>query len=180
MVYSIVLSSIFKQYPPCYRHIEGNITIGDAEANTILRLLRSGALYAGSDGSVKDGCGAHAYGFTSSKDEGTVWGGAAITPGLAVGMSSLRAEHGRAIGVLLVLYAIQIYMREEEMSAYWVDVWSNNKEVLSKEDKASMGKDLTAHMVLDYNLWSVMNILQHRLSMGIRWKKVDYHIETRV
>lgn len=43
-----------------------------------------------------------------------------------------------------------------------------------------MGRDLTTQLVLDYDLRSVMNMQQHRLSMSIRWKKVDSHIETRV
>ena len=77
----------------------GDITIGDKQVNNIMDLLRAGNLYAGSDGSVKDGCGSHAYGFTNGTGAGTVWGGSAITPGSAVEMSSLQAEHeGEAFG----------------------------------------------------------------------------------
>ena len=72
----------------------GDVTIGDAQVHNIMDLLRSGTLYAGSDGSVKDGCGTHAYGFTNGTAVGIVWGGSAITPGSTAEMSSLRAEHG--------------------------------------------------------------------------------------
>lgn len=71
-------------------------------------LMIQGKIYAGSDGSEKEGIGAHAYGFTSWSLEGDVWGGAAITSVGVDEMVSLRAEHAGAIGILLVLYALQI------------------------------------------------------------------------
>ena len=40
-------------------------------------------------------------------------GGSAITPGTRQEMSSLQAEHGGAVGILLILYAIQVYMGPE-------------------------------------------------------------------
>ena len=73
-------------------------------------MLKDGKLYAGSDGSVKDECGSHAYSFTNGREEGIIYGGAAMTPGSQEEMSSLRAEHGGAISVLLISYAIQIYL----------------------------------------------------------------------
>ena len=67
-----------------------------------------GALYAGSDGSEKDDIGSYAYGFTSSRQVDNVWGRAVLIPGGAEEMTSLRTELGAAIGILLVLYAIQV------------------------------------------------------------------------
>ena len=66
-------------------------------------------------------------------------------------MSLLRAEHGGAIGVLLVLFAIQIYKNNEDVAAFGVDVWIDNKEVLSRGDKATMGDDLNAQLVFDFD-----------------------------
>ena len=40
-------------------------------------------------------------------------GVSAITPGTRQEMSLLRAEHGGAVGILLILYAIQVYMGPE-------------------------------------------------------------------
>ena len=72
-------------------------------AEQIQGLMLQGHLYAGSDGSEKEGIGAHAYGFTSGIIEGVVWGGAGKTPGGVQEMASLRSEHAGAIGILLVL-----------------------------------------------------------------------------
>ena len=74
-------------------------------------------------------------------------------------MSLLRVEHGGALGVLLMIYTLQIYMGNEETSGYTVDIWIDNKDVIARGEKARMGSDLKAHLVLDYNLWKVMNML---------------------
>ena len=63
-------SSIIRQYPMCYKKILGERLVNDCQTDEIIKLLRDSILYAGSDGSVKNGCGAHAYGFTSSNEEG--------------------------------------------------------------------------------------------------------------
>ena len=44
--------------------------------------------------------------------------------------------------MLLVLYVIQIYKSDEDMSEYGVDIWIDNKEVLSMGEKATMGIDM--------------------------------------
>ena len=82
--------------------------MGNAQASHISDIMRRGELYAGSDGSIKDGFGAHIYGFTSGRHIGNVWGGAAITPGNPVEMASLWAELGGDVFIRLVLYALQI------------------------------------------------------------------------
>ena len=102
--------AIICQFPEKYKKLLGIHLLGDAQLNEIIMLLKNGDLYAGSEGSSKNGIGSHAYGFTSGKYTSTVWGGAAITPGAAEDMSSLRAKHGGAIGILLILYTIQTFM----------------------------------------------------------------------
>ena len=84
-------------------------------------------MYAGSDGLVKKGFGAHEYGFTSNIEEGKVWRDASITPGLASEMSLFRTEHGGDLGVLLMIYTLQIYMGTKDTSGYNLDIWINNK-----------------------------------------------------
>ena len=76
----------------------------------IIPLLMDGKVYSGSNGSEKGGRDAHAYGFTEGTTEGAIWGGYSSTPGSKREMYSLRTKHGGAIGILLVLYAIQIYI----------------------------------------------------------------------
>ena len=62
---------------------------------------------------------------------GKVWGGAALTPGAKEKMSSLRAEHCGAMGVLLILLAIQTYMQLDTAPNFSVDLWIDNAEVLA-------------------------------------------------
>ena len=61
------------QYPNKYRLLLGARSIGDHDANAVIKLLKEGVLYDGSDGSVKEGCGAHTYIFISGRDKGGVW-----------------------------------------------------------------------------------------------------------
>ena len=42
-----------------------------------------------------------------------------------------------------------------------------------------MGSDLKAHLFLDYDLWRFMNMLQSRIEIDIRWRKLDSYIDTR-
>lgn len=92
-------------------------------------------MYAGSDGSVKDRYGAHVYGFTSGDEEGTIWEGSTITPGLGADRSYFRSEHG-GIGDLLVLYVIHIYMGSEDTSGYRLDIWIGNIDMIWQGRKA--------------------------------------------
>lgn len=68
--------------------------LGNEEASHLSDRMRRGELYPGSDGSVNGRVGAHAYGFTSGRHIGKVWGGAVITQGNTIKMVSLRAELG--------------------------------------------------------------------------------------
>ena len=120
-------SATLAQYPNRFRNILGPRLIGDDQVVNIIQLLKDGKLYVGSDGSVKDEQGSHAYGFTNGREEGIIYGGAAMTPGFQEEMSSLRAEHYGAISILLILYAIQIHMGPDMVpKKYWVDIWIDN------------------------------------------------------
>ena len=54
--------------------------------------------WAGSDGSVKEGKGGHAFCITDHKFSKAIWGHAP-TVGSLREMSSLRAEHGGDLGI---------------------------------------------------------------------------------
>ena len=109
-----------------------------------------GVLYVGSDGSEKDGIGAHTYGFTSSWQVGKVWGGAALTPWGAEEMASLRTELGGLIGALLVLYAMQV---QRGNSTHPIKIWIDNSEVLARTGNMLKRRGVKQHLVLDYDLW---------------------------
>ena len=59
-------------------------------------------------------------------------------------------------------------------------IWINNAEVLSRGRNPTFKDNIKGHMVLDYDLWRVMKMIQQKLTISLRWEKVDSHIETRV
>ena len=110
-----------------------------------------------------------------------IYGGAAKSPGSREEMSSLRAEHCGAISILLILYAIQIHMGPDfDYSEMGVDIWIDNAEVLSRGNNTKYKDGIKDHLVLDYDMWSVMNMLQGKILIPLRWNKVDSHISERV
>ena len=68
-------------------------------------------------------------------------------------MASLRTELGGAIGILLVLYAIQV---QRGPSSLPVTIWIDNAEVLSRAGTRQVGDNINQHLVLDYDLWRVL------------------------
>ena len=108
--------------------------------------------------------GSHAYGFTDGRTYGNIWGGSAITPGSQIEMSSLRTEHGGAVGILLILYVLHAYLgRNTNPSAYTVTIWIDNAEVLRRVKNGNPGTSLKDHTVFDYDLWRVMTRLQTQM-----------------
>ena len=61
--------------------------------------------------------------------------------------------------MMLMIYALQMYMGTEDTSGYKLDIWINNNEVIARGEKVRMGSNLKAHIVLGYDLWKVMNML---------------------
>ena len=86
-------------------------------------------------------------------------GGSAINPGSATEMSSLRAEHGGAISVLLVLYALQTFLRDEDTTIYTIYIWLDNAEILKRGQEKDIGTNMNSNLVLDYDMWRVMKML---------------------
>ena len=147
------------------------------QVGNIIQLFKDGKLYTDSDGSVKDDYGSHAYSFTNEREEGIIYGGAAMTPGSREEMSSLIAEHCGVISILLIMYAIRIHLGSDQVpKQYGVDIWIDNAEVLSRGNNPKFKDSINGHLVLDYDMWRVMNMLQKKIFIPIRWNKVDSHI----
>ena len=92
-------------------------------------------------------------------------------------MSSLRAELGGAIGILLVLYTIQV---QRGPSTLTVTIWIDNAEVLERAKAREVGENINKYLVLDYDLWQAMTSMQALISTPLTWEKVDSHIEGKV
>lgn len=126
-------------------------------------------LYTGSEGSEKEGIEAHAYSFTSGRMEGVVWGGAVVTLGCVDEMALIRTELGGAVGILLVLYAIQV---QRCPSSLPVTICIDNAEVLDRARTREVGDNINKHRVLDYDLWQAMNIIQALICTPLTCKKL--------
>ena len=59
-------------------------------------------------------------------------------------------------------------------------MWIDNAEVLQRGRETDIGHSMNNHMVLDYDMWRLQSILQEKLTIPLRWEKVDSHIEGRV
>ena len=172
-----LFEDMLEQYPARYQDILGEQQITNTMADAIQCLMIQGKLYTGSDGSEKEEIGDHAYGFTSGIIEGDVWGGAAITPGGVNEMAFLRSEHTGEIGILLVLYALQV---RHGSSLLHVTKCIDNVEVLDRAKNNEVGENIKQHLVLDYDLWQAMDSLQALIHTPLKWEKVDSHIEGEV
>lgn len=85
----------------------GHTNISNKEWYTIMEQLGKSRVIARSDGSVKDGVGGHS--FCLLDNNFTRFFGYAQTVGHKRAMISVRAEHGDALGILLLVYAMHIF-----------------------------------------------------------------------
>ena len=85
--------------------------------------------FAGSNGSVKNGKGGHAFCITDNDFTTTIWQYAS-TVGSLRDMSSLRVEYGGALGILLLLHALYIHF--EAILPAEVTIYIDNAEVIRR------------------------------------------------
>ena len=92
----------------------------------------------------------------------------------------LRQNMG-GVSILLILYAIQIYLGTDTVpKKHGADIWIDNEEVLSRGNDPEIKDSVKEHLVLDFDMWRVMNMLQGKIVIPTRWNKVDSHIKSQV
>ena len=76
-------------------------------------------------------------------------------------MTSLRAEHGGALGILLLLHDMNVFYQETFPKEF--TVYIDNSEVVrrGKEKVAKLG--IKQQLVLDYDLWATTERLREVL-----------------
>ena len=79
-------------------------------------------------------------------------------------MSSLRAEHGGAIGILLILYALQTYIGIERVRGKEVVLWIDNAEILARGRDGIEVAEKRDPLSLDYDLMHVMHMYRIKLT----------------
>ena len=157
--------------PSRYQAISGKRILGNNQIKGIIDLVEDGSICSGIDGSVKDGLGGHAYIFNSGHTIGKVCGGTALTLGNRDKISLLRVELSVAIGILLVVYVIQVYMDWTEPPQYAIYIWIENADVLSRAWSPTIGEHLKNYLVLDYDLWREMAKIQALIRLLLLWEK---------
>ena len=127
---------------------------------------------AGSNGSVKEGIGGHAFAISDNSFTQAIWGHAQ-TVGSQREMTSLRVEHGGALGILLLLHAMNIFYQEtfpKELTIY-----IDNSEVVHRGRKRVHKLGIKQQLVLDYNLCAITERLQAIMLCKILWEWVKGH-----
>ena len=81
-------------------------------------------------------------------------------------MSSLRCEHTTALAILLVLYAFQTHLGQDNVKSIEVFIWLDNADVLRRARRSNRG-DIKDALTLDYDLWAEMEEIQ-RLQFRIK------------
>ena len=124
------INNFLSTLPSHYCSLLGDFQLTAHEVRTILNWLKTGTLYAGSDGSVDAGQGAHAFAFTDGTQRTTIIGGSAPTPGNHNKITSLRSELAGAIAILLILQAFETIYQEPFPPA---NIWIDNNKVLRQQ-----------------------------------------------
>ena len=111
-----------------------------------------GTLVAGSDGSVKNKLGTHAYKLLPS--DGNCIEGSAQSSGTSAGMASLRAEHHGKIVILLVFIALCKFYQITEAPPLQIHI--GNIKVVTRNTKTMEKRD----KLRDYDLWAISKALR--------------------
>ena len=69
--------------------------------------------------------------------------------------------------------------RQYDPSKCQVTIWIDNAEVLARGEGKESGNTIKSRVVLDYDMWTVMAMLQDKIQFKLKWEKVDSHIKTR-
>ena len=70
-----------------------------------------------------------------------------------------------------MLYAIQVWLGDQNTIKQEVVIWIDNAEVLSRGKGSKFKDNIKGHMALDYDLWRVMKMLQKKITIPLRWEK---------
>ena len=134
--------------------------------------IKHNKAFAGSDGSVKDRRGGHAFCITDNTCTNIIWG-SAPTVGSTREMSSLWTEHGGAIGILLLLHALYIYFEADSPAE--LTIYIDNSEVVRRGTHTVPRLGIKQQLALDYDLWATTERLQEALLCKIRWEWAKGH-----
>ena len=107
-----------------------------------------------------NGIGGHVFCISDNSLTKVIWG-YAQTVGTQREVTSLRAEHGGALGILLVLYNMYIFY--QEVFPHNLSVYIDNSEVICRGQEKVPRLGIKQQLVFDYDLWVTTEWLQEVL-----------------
>ena len=108
MTKKTTLMETIGQFPTDLLPLLCNTDITDTDGSLIMACILQEGASAGSDGPAEDGIGGHAFCIADYLFTKVIWG-SAKTVGTKQEMTSLRAEHGGALGILLLLHVLSMF-----------------------------------------------------------------------
>ena len=135
-----------------YRQILGDVTFPEDNGLTIFKAIETGNLTIYSDGTILNGCGAHAFTLHTDTDrDDTAVTGSALTRGDPDTLSSLLTEHfGYLAGVLVTWVVVQKYQVSQGHIQGAVDNMTVVQRMNDGIDPEVGHKQLLA---TDYDVW---------------------------
>ena len=149
---SSTLRDIIDHLPTAYRNILGDITLPTDDGTALAQAIEDGNLTIYSDGTVLEGCGAHAYTLRTENDhDDEAATGSAPTSGDPETISSLCTEHfGYFAGVLVVWAVVKKY----NITSGHVNGAVDNMAVVQRMNEGidpEVGHK--KHLATDYDVW---------------------------
>ena len=147
------MMEIIELLPPAYRQAVGTVFIPHDDGLALAEVIQSGyTIHAWSDGTVKNGKGAHAYTIRTLHDDPQECPqGSSMTPEDPKSMCSLRTEHFRTFGIALV---VQICIRHYVTSTKgYINFFIDNDTVIKRLRQGVMPEmGSTKHCKTDYDI----------------------------
>jgi hypothetical protein len=151
------LQDAIDKLPDHYKEVLGNYKLPEDEGEAIFTQLQSpiGA-EAWTDGTVKDGKGAHAYTIRTITDlPSQCIEGKSKTPGDPRTISSLRTEHYGALATVLLMQCIWNTHQTNESEEGKAKIHIDNSTVIDRITKGIPQRmTATSRMCQDYDVWA--------------------------
>ena len=151
------LQDAIDKLPDHYKEVLGNYKLPEDEGEAIFTQLQSQiGVEAWTDGTVKDGKGAHAYTIRTITDlPGQCIEGKSTTPGDPRTISSLRTEHYGALATVLLLQCIWNTHKTNESKEGKAKIHIDNSTVIDRITKGIPQRmTATSRMCQDYDVWA--------------------------
>ena len=174
-----LLSTLFHQLPPLYRHLVGTVTCPLDDGEVLAQSIRDTKCIGASDGSSVDNTLASfavtinpipATTVFDSSQSLSATGGVDGVPGF---ITSLRAEARGAVAILILLLCLSQRWPQLSAETCAIDIYFDSAITIHRADTPpSFRKDFLS---LDFDLWILLRQLRHRIPFKVNFLWVASH-----